>query len=398
MPQGCVKGRTEHIQRGYRRVASKLMLSAARNGKLFIGSRKRASTGNTKSRIIRVVCPSILSLHTPNLHAKTVEFVKNLEKTVRESTLTGRTVHICFRNTRKIYASGGIYLLANTDVLVNKYPTAKFTCSIPPNIPDPTFHASLPVVHSVLCQIGFYRLIGIDKPKGIQLPNVDCWHVSSSGTADGSFIGTAIEKLERIGANIQGLYRSSIEAVANASEHAYSTELQSERAFVMKKWWLFSAVMDDQVLFYICDLGHGIPKTLEHTQPPELLATIKNVLSKMIPERHRSAWVDDVYKIKMSTMVKETRTALSYRGKGGGDLKSYISKHGGSSLHIYSNQGAYVYKNKKKPKRNDQGSEAVLENNLLKANNRQYERGYNNKMSIGGTVVGWSMPLTHEGF
>lgn len=53
--------------------------------------------------------------------------------------------------------------------------------------------------------------------------------------------------------------------------------------------------------------------------------------------------------IKASTLIKETRTELEYRGKGGGDIRAFIDKTPNSQLIIRSNRGMYVYNGKYKP-------------------------------------------------
>ncbi|MBU0914329.1 MAG: hypothetical protein KKF22_17500 [Gammaproteobacteria bacterium] len=391
MAASFINKRCDNRIKSARRLASKLIKRSKLGGPIFSGSRKQPRVGNKKTsprKLIRVVCPAMLSLHSPALHTKTVKFISEFEKAVRAAQFGSATVHVCFRDTKKIFASGGIYLLARCEVIVNRYRNVKYRVSVPPSLPEPGHIGPQPIAHSVLCQIGFYKLLGIKQPRGAQLPSVDCWYVSSSEKADGEFIGNAIEKLGKTGAEARDLYRSSIEAISNASEHAYSTAIQTDKVFTIKKWWLFSAVLDNEAFFYICDLGHGIPKTLEYTQSPTLLEHIKSLLTKTMSPEQRRGFVEDVHKIKMSTMVKETRTELSYRGKGGGDLKSYISKHSGSVLRIYSNKGAYTFKNKKLPVRSNS-----LVNELEQTNNKKYETGYNNKHSIEGTVIGWSMPL-----
>lgn len=69
-------------------------------------------------------------------------------------------------------------------------------------------------------------------------------------------------------------------------------------------------------------------------------------------------------------MIKETRTGLGYRGKGGGDIRSIIDKTPNSSLIIRSNRGMYVYNGRNKA-------------DLVK------ESPY----SIDGTIVQWNLPL-----
>ena len=307
-----------------RRVTSRCIRKGLLSGKRYVGKRKNHLKPKWSFKLFRVVSPEVLDLFSPQNHRSTVNFIEKLHTAVRSASLGNGKVHVCFRNLMRISASGGIYLLANTDWLTKIYPSVKFMVSKPPAAPEGKNKAPRPVVHSVLKQIGFYRLVGQPTPKLPQLPHVDCWQVATADDASGELLGEAIEKAAKFGLNSKALYRSAIEALSNASEHAYHANVPTTRNFPIRRWWLFSAVLENQLHFYICDLGHGIPKTLVHTQKSDLLAMIKQRINAIIPNTKTSAFVGDVLDIKASTMVKETRTDLEHRGKGGSDVKSLV--------------------------------------------------------------------------
>lgn len=356
-------------------------IKRARNGSArYLGTRKKPGLARKKLNIIRVVAPTIIGLGHPKNHTKLILFLGELERAIKTARQNGSKVTICFRNTRNIEASGGIYLLARVDYLTKQYHTVKFAVIKPPKVPYGDLRAAKSIVHDVLCQIGFYRLLKVRAAKGPQLPHVDCWQVKTAVDVDAELLGNAIEKLLPLGVNGALLYRAGIEAMSNAAEHAYSGLIQTSRNFLEKRWWLFTAVMNNELIVFICDLGHGIPVTLPHTQTPNVLKTAMDKLLLNIPSQAKKSLGitdGDALQIAMSTLIKETRTALTHRGKGGKDIKSFIDANPEAQVQILSNKGFWRYKNKPRQK-----------------TSTEMGIGYNNKYSINGTIVGWSVPLT----
>uniref|UniRef100_UPI004048B317 hypothetical protein n=1 Tax=Rheinheimera sp. TaxID=1869214 RepID=UPI004048B317 len=367
------------INKWSRKISSRRLRGQRLGGPIYTGTRKNPKHSRRRTEYYDVVAPAALDLSKLKSHTKTVDFVQNLREAVRRAAQREGTVKLCFRDTKLITASGGIYLLATTDVLVKQYPTAKFSISWPPAIPHSEFHAAKSVVHSVLRQIGFYSLINVKAHKGEVLPHVDCWHVETATKVESEKLGEAITRLIPYGIRTSALYRSGIEAMSNASEHAYSTNVPSKRIFLEKRWWLFTAVLNHELIVYICDLGHGIPETLPYTQDKSVLDKVYLRLKELVPNYVKNrigVFEGDALQIQASTLIKKTRTELNYRGKGGQDIKSFIDTNPNARLHIYSNKGFLRYKNK-------QSSGGSSELGI----------GYNNKHSINGTIVGWSVPI-----
>lgn len=326
----------------------------------------------------------MIGLTNPKSHLALVSFLDQFEKATRAVSSGSATILVCFRNTKHIEASGGIYLLARTELIVRMHPKVQFKISKPPKIPHGSLKAAKSIVHDVLCQIGYYKALRLASTRGPSLPHVECWQVLTATKVESKVLGEAIDKLTPLGVNGTLLYRAGIEALSNAAEHAYSDLDGVSRTFREKRWWLFTAVLNNELIVYVCDLGHGIPVTLPFTQEPNVLKeAMKRVISRLPPQAKKvlSIREGDALQIATSTLIKETRTSLTYRGKGGNDIKSFIDSNPSAEVRIYSNRGYWRYKN-------------------MPSQSRKSEigMGYNNKRSINGTIVGWAVPVSPDAF
>ena len=177
------------------------------------------------------------------------------------------------------------------------------------------------------------------------------------------------DELEKMGlANLSELYSGVIEGISNAVEHAYHKDIETSRYFALKRWWMLIAEMNNEFMLYICDLGHGIPNTLRFNKDPTLLQAIFDKVKDLAST--------DCRDIKAATLLKATKTKLSYRGKGGQDIKTFIDKTPHSLMNIYSNRGLYRYNNNTKKVK-----EVLLDNEL----------------SIEGTLLHWAIPFNKKG-
>ena len=142
---------------------------------------------------------------------------------------------------------------------------------------------------------------------------------------------------------------------------------------------MFTGVLDNKLIFVIADKGHGIPKTLPFTQSLDVINAIKAKVRNTYAKLNSSVLSGDAEAIHIATLVKETRTALGHRGKGGPDLRKFVESHPDAKLQIYSNYGSYSFQ-------------------LTKHSKKDYPSGYNNKGSIEGTIIGWEVPLEESNF
>ncbi|EEZ39098.1 hypothetical protein [Photobacterium damselae] len=259
-------------------------------------------------------------------------------------------------------------MTATVDYIKAKYPKLEFKVTRPPNQRIGLQMENRNLVDSVLVHIGFYKLIGHEHIKRrCDAKSVTCWSYAHGDNASGEIAAQLIQNLGKFKIKTNKLYRSCFEAVANACEHAYTDKVMRDNPFILKRWWFFVGVLNDKITVIICDLGHGIPKTLEVTQDENILTTLWKKLK--LPSKPTT----DCTLIHASTMVKETRTKEIYRGKGGTDVKTFVDETEQSSLMIFSNKGTYKYEGQNRP-----------------------SKAYDNSTSVGGTIIQWTIPYTNS--
>lgn len=301
-----------------------------------------------------------------------ITFKEELEEKARYAAQSNSRLKLNFRDADVIDAAACSLLIAVLDTIKSQYGSLKFKVVRPK--PKPAdYHKHNPYdVDAVFCHIGLYKLLGCNYTSHSSQENVKCWHYVFSDNTDGKITEPLLRELSQMGINTKGIYSSYIEAVANAVEHAYSNKVPTSRKFPLKRWWMLLAVIDGTLSLFVCDLGHGIPNTLEVTQEPAILSKVWGMLRAMLGPKANRATTDSAY-IKASTLIKETRTALEYRGKGGADIRSFIDKTKGSKLIMRSNRGMYTYLGKEK-------------RDILRES----------KYSINGTIIQWIIPISES--
>lgn len=330
--------------------------------------RKRPHKSRKKSYEIRVIAPAHIDFYSPKKFVQANKFVQDLQKAIKNAHESGgKIVKICFRNTVYISAAAAINLFAETDRSITKNKNVKFSITYPPktSILNPN-KSTIPIVDLVLNRLGFYNLLGLKKRTLKEQKNVKCWEHASGLAVDGQIAANLLESVDNLHLDKSQLYRSCVEALANAVEHAYNIDIISDADMSDKRWWMFMAILDGRLVLIICDLGHGIPTTLPKTQSIELINKIVGLFGGNINQ--------DCSLIQAATLVKKTRTDKEYRGKGGKDLTSLVDNIPGSKLSIFSRYGVYRYKGK-----------GIISG-----------KAYNNPTMINGTIVEWSIPLTAD--
>ncbi|TCJ96177.1 hypothetical protein EV694_1729 [Volucribacter psittacicida] len=324
------------------------------------GKPKYKIINNRTLNLFEVIAPSKIIL-AREIGYDFTNFKDELELKAKLASKSKTQLKLNFRDTFIIDAPACSVLIAVLDTIKCQYPALKFKIARPKSKPaDQRKH--LPYdVDAVFCHIGLYKLLGFNYTSFCSLENVKCWHFVQSDCANGKITEPLFNELKSMGIN--DIYASYFEAIANAVEHAYDAHIPSNRNFPVKRWWMLMAVLEGKLSIFICDLGHGIPNTLEKTQKESTLMKIWSLLKLT-----KKPTADSLC-IKASTLIKETRTELEYRGKGGNDIRLFIDKTPSSQLIIRSNRGMYVYNGKNKP-------------DLLK------ESIY----SLKGTVVQWDIP------
>jgi len=157
------------------------------------------------------------------------------------------------------------------------------------------------------------------------------------------------------------------EAMDNAVHHGYietrGDRLSGNIEADGRRWWLFAEVLDNWLHVNFCDLGIGIPRSLPRRWKEEAGDIVRLTLSK---------GKKDVRMIRRSFEVGRSRTELEHRGKGLKNIAAAARDLGGV-LTIHSNAGCV---------RRDYRPERKQMNDV------------SHKLSIMGTVVQWSIPLS----
>ncbi|EDW2054881.1 hypothetical protein S518_002685 [Salmonella enterica subsp. enterica] len=304
----------------------------SRNGRNFI------------NKAHKIIAPSCLDLSKVQYHDVMIEFVDEIKKHIRKGSVHKvAQIHLCFRETRIITPSGGLWLLASLERLCSDFPYTKFTITRPPvtrlNNGD---NNRYPVVDSVMNWIGIYSAVGFQRREMRKLPMVNCWEATKGSQVASAEVGELLEKVTlSTGQDHKSLYRPLIEAMSNSVEHAYRQDLYTSPQ-PETKWWCFATIMNNKLITLVCDLGLGISRTLPKTQSKTFFSNIVDYIGHTLSS--------DSDFIRASLQLKKSATRLDYRGKGGPDLKSVIEKIPNARLAIYSNKGSYFYTNRSKAK------------------------------------------------
>ena len=324
---------------------------------------------NQKLIFIKVIAPTQICIYKKQNQLKMMEFLNALELSVKKIKGNKNGICICFRNSSAITSGACLFLLATLDRLKIEFPNVVYRVIYPPSVPYiGRGNRGVPVVSSVLSQVGFFKLIGVRSPKYRSLSHVDCWKVTSGELVQSEVLGELLSSLPPEVQASRDLYRPALEAMCNCVEHGYHEDFCVLQNKKYKKWWCLSAVIDGFLDVIVCDLGVGIPYTLPRTQSSSMIDRLSKKIGKIFSS-------DSDY-IKASLLVKKTRTQEEFRGKGGQDLKSIVENTPFSTLQVHSNKGSYTYKTSTKaltPK----------------------ETAYDNKIAMAGTITGWSFKVSN---
>jgi len=324
-----------------------------------------------------IEAPSKLDLYSPKNHTAFVTFLESLRKSVKNNAKT----FISFRNSNRITAAAGLMLAAETDRLIKAFPSASIRCSLPEKSNEGIYKHDNNLVESALKQIGFFKLIGQSNNCKVSANSVKKWKQNSGETADGSLADSLLNTLSDImpDAARRKIYRGTIEAIANCVEHAYPTPREDGMSIIDKRWWMLVGVDDTNLCVLVCDLGVGIPKTLPTKHSAGLLNAIKSTFGILNNS--------DSEMIRASTHIRQTRTKLTNRGKGGKDFRSITKNFPTATLIIRSNKGAFfITGDKRAPLRASSSSRYVSGTN-------RSELTLEHSKSICGTLMEWIVPL-----
>ncbi|NNN28294.1 hypothetical protein [Pseudomonas nitroreducens] len=343
------------------------------------GRKKKSNKRRSCDRSIRpdIEAPAKLDLYSTKNHLNFVSFLERFRTHVKNNSSTT----ITFRNTTRITAAAGLILVAETDRLAKAYPEKKIRCFLPPSISEGQYRNSSNAVESALNQIGFFKAIGQINHRHANLKSISRWKQLSGNTADGSLARSLLDSLGDRVTEIskKKIYRGAIEAIANCVEHAYPANRPDGLDIDDRRWWMLVGLDDENLSVIVCDLGVGIPSTLPAKHPETLLETIKQKFSIF--------GTNDSDMIMLSSHIKQTRTKLKNRGKGGKDFRSIIRNFPTALFSIRSNKGVFCISGK-----DCRPMKAISARRFIEGTNKT-ESVLEHTKSIRGTLLEWVVPL-----
>lgn len=313
---------------------------------------RRKHKKNIQSKYIpaaRYYAPDVVAIDHPGHRTELLEFLAQLRNHYRNKPSVSLVID--FSNTTHFVATGTLLLYAELNRLITFCNNSvRLRCTEPAND-----RAS-----QVLKQIGMYRLCSNHSTVKPIRDDVVHWQVVQGQLVDNSLCAPTIEGFQdRIdGSMIDELLGGLGEAMTNAIHHAYDDIRQDGLNYKgSSDWWMFSQEKDGHLSVVFCDLGIGIPTTLPLKRP--------GIWQKLIM---RIPTPTDGDCIREAIIEGRTRTGLSGRGYGLGNIVDVVENIPNGIVNVYSNKGRYDSQK-----------------------NTKYPSDYTD--SILGTLISWYVPM-----
>ncbi|HGJ9294284.1 TPA: hypothetical protein ACJX6D_003555 [Acinetobacter baumannii] len=301
-------------------------------------ARKKYLKKNTKIKEIEIVIIDLqLPSHINILNPKARKRLRKITKRFRDYYHRNDVcLRLDFKNTKKMYSDGTLYLLAELETLtlINQAITFKIVPS------------DEKIVNQVLEQTGILKLLkqklkfdDDEFDESVRYWNYASGHNSEIDSAD-SMLDDFNEILSED--TSKNIFTSLTEALTNCHHHAYQEKRYPNETKSIKKWWLFSQELDGLLTVCVCDLGIGIPRSLiRNTEnvKEDWFTRLKDFITE-----NRTKYDKDSAAIKAAIEIGNTRTNLPNRGKGLNQIINKINTMCGhkASIAIHSNKGSYI--------------------------------------------------------
>jgi ABC-type transporter Mla MlaB component len=266
-----------------------------------------------------------------------------------------KNIRLDLRRVKRVSLSGLVYFLAEVDRTIRLRNDRQSVSAIPP---------SSDILKQLFHQTGFFKMFESKFKFESTDDSVKYWRLISDTTTN---IKCAADWLDVIKERVdEGLRPGIVEAMANVAEHSFE-EIRGDGLPDPedRRWWMLAEVneMDNFVAVAVCDLGIGIPRSLQRELHP-LAKFINGMIGKGLITNLDSSI------IRLSLRAGESNLKLPHRGNGLPEIKRVVEKIGSGYIEILSNRGTYRYDALKK-------EETV----------RDY------KLSLRGTLVLWALPI-----
>jgi anti-anti-sigma regulatory factor len=310
--------------------------------------RKKALRKTHSIHPSRIIMPEKIGLEEGKGRTETLNAV---EQIIAQTVLQRTKIVLDFSKTTYPDSMGMIYLLALADLIRAKAPSISIKA----------VNVRSDRVRQVLQQIGLAEKLGFHHTIPITRDDVRLWRCISGASVDASDVGADFESLcnetQMSEESRNVLFNAMTEAIDNAYSHAYDQDIMRGHNAIFpddRRWWMFFGVVDQRMVIVICDLGLGIPSTVQRKGWWE---NVRQSISN-----------DDGSIIQATIEHARSRTHERHRGKGMAKLRQAAEENGGG-LMVCSDRGRYVFK----------------------SGQQDYHKSHRD--AIQGTVIGWMIPL-----
>lgn len=299
----------------------------------------------------RIQAPATLSLGAADSHASAVDFIRSIKEAFKNCS--SGMIQLDFSGTDRFVIGATLLLYAELSNLIsNGSGQVLFRCKPPRN------HKAA----QVLTQIGMFEMCGQNfRVKPVD-QDVVHWRVAKGQKVELSVCNQVLDEIEgRLAEPLQRSIDAGLcEALTNVVHHAYISSRDDGTGYVSscKNWWVFSQVKNDLMSVGICDLGLGIPRTLQEKHP-SLWTRIVEFMQQPSDSHCIAAAIED----------SRSRTGERQRGKGLGQIARAVVGESKAYVAIYSNKGSFTQKGDAAPSLTEYGE------------------------SIFGTVIVWRVPV-----
>jgi hypothetical protein len=312
-----------------------------------IARRKWIGVVRERKRPMTILAPRVFEVFNDSHRNAVVEFVHR----IKNALALGRKVKLSFAETKLLSSGGTLLFIANIEKLIARFP-GQISTSYPAD----------EVVEQMFQHLGLLQKLGLTPRRSITAERVKYWHYIF-GT------DTALEPLEGLfnvlgdqlgDETAAGLFDSVSEAITNAVHHAY-VDIPLDKLKEEPRWWLFAQLKDNVLEIAICDLGKGVPASIQ--EKPELLDLLPGLLRALRGKASSGL-------IEIAVESSRSRTKLPHRGKGLPDMLSFSKRERVGLFLIVSDNGVFLY-----------------------SSQRQSEHAKDFVGGIGGTVIVWQIPI-----
>lgn len=160
------------------------------------------------------------------------------------------------------------------------------------------------------------------------------------------------------------------EAIGNCVEHAYLDDKGEPIKSKSTGWWMFGGIVDERIVFVVCDLGLGIPRTLG------IRNNLQDLKRRVLRWPGKYDFKSDAGCVEIACRLGKSRIGDDKgRGRGLAQLIGLMQHESGAgSLFVWSNKGLALYRGLSGMK--------PLKNKL--------------EFSVRGTIIGWTSPVLEQ--